>query len=81
MNEIKHDFTKKSEFYYDLPEDLIAQTPLKKRDDSRLMVMEKLSGKLAHDHFYNIADYLQEGDCLILNDSKVLPARIFREKC
>ena len=44
MNEIKHDFTKKSEFYYDLPEDLIAQTPLKKRDDSRLMVMEKSSG-------------------------------------
>ena len=77
MNEIKHDFTKKSEFYYDLPEDLIAQTPLKKRDDSRLMIMEKSSGKLTHDHFYNIADYLQEGDCLILNDSKVLPARIF----
>lgn len=70
---------KKSDFYYHLPENLIAQTPIEKRDSSRLMILDKSSGTLTHEHFYNLIDYLKEGDCLVLNDSKVLPARIFGE--
>ncbi len=68
------------DFYYDLPEELIAQEPLKNRSDSRLMVLDKSTGKTEHKHFYNIVDYLQEGDCLILNDTKVLPARLYGVK-
>ncbi|MCY8233620.1 tRNA preQ1(34) S-adenosylmethionine ribosyltransferase-isomerase QueA [Priestia endophytica] len=67
-------------FDFHLPEELIAQTPLKERDKSRLMVLDKKTGELAHDHFYNIGDYLQEGDCLVLNDTRVLPARLFGTK-
>ena len=71
---------KTSDFYYDLPEELIAQTPIEPRDSSRLLVMDRETGKLEHKHFYDILEYLHEGDCLILNDSRVLPARIFGEK-
>ena len=67
---------KTSDFWYDLPEELIAQTPLEKRDTSRLMVLDKVSGEVAHKHFYDIIDYLQPGDCLVMNDSRVLPARL-----
>jgi len=69
--------TRTSDFYYDLPEDLIAQTPLKDRDHSRLLVMDKDTGNLEHRHFYNVIDYLNKGDCIVINDTKVLPARLF----
>ena len=71
---------KTSDFYYDLPEELIAQTPIEPRDSSRMLVMDRKTGELQHRHFYDITDYLKEGDCLILNDSRVLPARIFGTK-
>lgn len=67
---------KKSDFYFDLPEELIAQTPLEKRDHSRMLHIDKRSGELAHKHFYDLPEYLKEGDCLVLNDSRVLPARL-----
>jgi len=67
---------KTHDFYYDLPEELIAQTPLEKRDTSRLMVLNRQSGEVSHKHFYDILDYLQPGDCLVMNDSRVLPARL-----
>ncbi len=68
---------KTSDFYYDLPEELIAQTPIEPRDNSRLLVFNKDTGELSHKHFYNVFDYLKAGDCLVLNDTRVLPARIF----
>ncbi len=68
------------DFYYDLPSQLIAQTPLEPRDSSRMLVLGKETGKISHKHFYDIIDELNEGDCLILNDSRVLPARIFGVK-
>ncbi|WP_106763144.1 tRNA preQ1(34) S-adenosylmethionine ribosyltransferase-isomerase QueA [Pseudoruminococcus massiliensis] len=71
---------KTSDFYYDLPEELIAQTPLEPRDSSRLMILHKKTGEIEHRHFYDILDYLNEGDCLIMNDSRVLPARIYGVK-
>ena len=71
---------KTSDFYYDLPKELIAQTPIEPRDHSRLLVMDRLSGKIEHKHFYDIIDSLKPGDCLIANDSRVLPARIFGTK-
>ena len=67
---------KKSDFYYDLPEELIAQTPLQQRDASRLLVLDRESGAITHKHFYDLVDYLDSGDCLVLNDSRVLPARL-----
>ncbi len=67
---------KTHDFYYDLPEELIAQTPLEKRDTSRLMVLDKETGEVTHKHFYDIIDYLNPGDCLVMNDSRVLPARL-----
>ncbi len=67
---------KTKDFWYDLPDELIAQTPLASRDASRLLVMDKESGSVTHKHFYNILDYLQPGDCLVMNDSRVLPARL-----
>ena len=67
---------KTHDFWYDLPEELIAQTPLEKRDSSRLLVMDRSSGKVEHKHFYDILDYLRPGDCLVMNDSRVLPARL-----
>ncbi len=71
---------KKSDFYYDLPQELIAQHPSEQRDHSRLLVVDRVTGELQHQHFYDIVDELHEGDCLILNDTKVLPARIFGVK-
>ena len=65
------------DFYYDLPEELIAQDPLSDRSSSRLMVVDRRSGELKHDVFKNIIEYLKPGDCLVLNDTKVIPARLF----
>ena len=67
---------RKSDFYFDLPEELIAQTPLERRDSSRLLHLDKVTGELEHRHFYDLLDYLREGDCMIFNDSRVLPARL-----
>ncbi len=67
---------KKSDFYFDLPERLIAQTPAEKRDHSRLLHIDKVTGELEHRHFFDLPEYLNEGDCLVLNDSRVLPARL-----
>ena len=67
---------KTKDFWYDLPEELIAQTPLEQRDASRLMVMDRLTGAVTHRHFYDLIDYLKPGDCLVMNDSRVLPARL-----
>ena len=67
---------RKSDFYFDLPEELIAQTPLERRDSSRLLHLDKITGALEHRHFYDLLDYLREGDCMIFNDSRVLPARL-----
>ena len=68
---------KKEDFYYDLPEEQIAQTPADKRDHSRLMVIDRQSGEIKHKHFYDIIDYLRPEDTLVVNNSKVIPARIF----
>ena len=67
---------KTHDFWYDLPEELIAQTPLQKRDSSRLLVMDKQSGEVSHRVFFDVLDYLRPGDCLVMNDSRVLPARL-----
>ena len=67
---------KTQDFYYDLPEELIAQTPLQQRDSSRLLVLDKNTGDLQHRHFYDVIDFLHPGDCLVLNNSRVLPARL-----
>lgn len=67
---------KKSDFYYDLPEELIAQTPLEQRDASRLLELDRRTGEIIHKHFYELPNSLKEGDCLVLNDSRVLPARL-----
>ena len=67
---------KTHDFYYDLPEELIAQTPLEQRDASRLLVLDRISGEVNHRHFYDVIDYLNPGDCLVMNDSRVLPARL-----
>ena len=69
-----------NEFDYDLPQELIAQTPLTQRDSSRLLIMDKNSGELVHEHFNNIIDYLIPGDVLVLNDTKVIPARLIGVK-
>lgn len=68
---------KTSDFTYELPEELIAQTPIEKRDASRLMVLSKENGEIEHRHFYDLPRYLRAGDCLVLNDSRVIPARLF----
>ena len=67
---------KKSDFYFDLPEELIAQTPLQKRDSSRLLCLDKTTGETAHHSFFELTDFLREGDCMVLNNSRVLPARL-----
>ena len=67
---------KTSDYWYHLPEELIAQTPLQQRDSSRLLVLDKQTGAVTHKHFYDILDYLHPGDCLVMNDSRVLPARL-----
>ena len=67
---------KKSDFYFELPEELIAQTPIQQRDHSRLMHLDKQTGEISHEHFYDLPRFLKKGDCLVLNDSRVLPARL-----
>ncbi|WP_297983517.1 tRNA preQ1(34) S-adenosylmethionine ribosyltransferase-isomerase QueA [uncultured Oscillibacter sp.] len=71
---------KTSDFYYDLPQELIAQTPIPQRDASRLMTLDRATGKTEHRHFYELPDFLHPGDCLILNDSRVLPARLLGQR-
>lgn len=71
---------KTSDFYYDLPQGLIAQTPVEPRDSSRLLVYDRASKTIEHKHFYDIADYLRKGDVLVVNNTKVLPARIYGSK-
>lgn len=71
---------KTSDFYYELPQELIAQEPLKDRSASRLMTLDKNTGEISHKHFYDIIDELNDGDALILNDTKVLPARLYGVK-
>lgn len=68
---------KRSEFFYDLPKELIAQTPIEPRDSSRMLVMHKDGGELEHRIFHDVTDYFKPGDCLILNNTKVLPARMY----
>ena len=71
---------KTSDFYYDLPQELIAQTPIEPRNASRLMLLDKKTGEIEHKIFKDLTDYLVPGDCLILNDTRVIPARIFGVK-
>ncbi len=68
---------KTSDFYYDLPHELIAQTPLKERQKSRMLILDKKSGDIKHEVFENIVDYIDSGDTIVLNDTKVLPARLY----
>ncbi len=70
----------RSDFYYDLPEELIAQTPIEPRNASRLLHLDIKTGEVEHKHFYDLADYLKEGDLLVMNDSRVIPARLYGEK-
>jgi len=71
---------KLSDFMYDLPEERIAQTPVEPRDHSRLMVIHRDTGEIEHRHFYDIIDYLNPGDCLVINETKVIPARLYGER-
>lgn len=70
----------KSDFFYDLPEELIAQDPIEPRDHSRMLVMNRRTGELEDRHFYDLTEFLRPGDCLVLNDSRVLPARLYGKK-
>ncbi|MBQ8348745.1 MAG: tRNA preQ1(34) S-adenosylmethionine ribosyltransferase-isomerase QueA [Ruminococcus sp.] len=70
----------KSDFYYDLPEELIAQTPVEPRNSSRMMCVNRKTGEISHDRFYNLCDKLKKGDLLVMNDSRVIPARLYGEK-
>ena len=67
---------KRQDFYYELPEELIAQDPLEDRQSSRLLVLDKESGVISHRIFREVTEYLREGDCLVINDTKVIPARL-----
>ena len=71
---------KKSDFYYELPEELIAQTPIENRDHSRLMVLDRNKSGVEHRHFYDICDYFKKGDCLVINETRVLPARLYASR-
>ena len=71
---------KTSDFYYELPQELIAQDPLEDRSASRLLLLDKTTGQWKHDTFRNIVDYLHPGDCLVINDTKVIPARLYGHK-
>lgn len=71
---------KVSDFYYDLPQELIAQEPIAKRDMSRLLVLDKETGRICHKKFKDIVEYINKGDCLVLNDTRVMPARLLGEK-
>ena len=68
---------RKEDFYFDLPEELIAQDPLEDRSSSKLLVLDKHTGEVEHHVFRDVLDYLKEGDCLVLNNTKVIPARLF----
>ena len=68
------------DYYYELPEELIAQTPCEKRDGCRLLVLDRKTGSIEHKHFYDVTEYLMPGDCLVINDSRVIPARIYGVK-
>ena len=70
----------RQDFYFELPQELIAQEPLKERSSSRLMCLDKKTGDFSHKHFYDIVDMLNPGDCIILNDTKVIPARLYGHK-
>ena len=71
---------KKSDFYFDLPEELIAQDPLEDRSSSRLLVLDKETGETSHHIFKEVINYLNPGDCLVLNNTKVIPARLIGQK-
>ena len=71
---------KRQDFYYELPEELIAQDPLEDRSASRLMHLDKTTGEYKHGHFRDILQYLKPGDCLVINDTKVIPARLYGSK-
>ena len=71
---------KLTDFYYDLPQELIAQDPLLKRSESRLMVLDRKDNTIEHKHFYDVIDYLNPGDCLVVNNTKVIPARLIGNK-
>ena len=71
---------KLEDFDYHLPEELIAQTPAQQRDSCRLMVLNREKNSIEHRHFHDILDYLKPGDCMVLNDSRVIPARLFGRK-
>ena len=71
---------KTSDFYFDLPEELIAQVPILDRSSSKLMVLDKETGEIEHKTFKNVIDYLNPGDCLVLNNTRVIPARLIGEK-
>ncbi len=77
VNQLPATDLRTSDFYYDLPEERIAQHPMEKRDHSRMMVLSREAGTLEHKHFYDILDYLRPGDVLVINDSKVIPARLY----
>lgn len=76
----KAELLKKSTYFYDLPEELIAQDPLEKRDESRLLVLNKSTGEIEHKTFKNVIDYLNPGDCLVINNTRVIPARLIGKK-
>ena len=71
---------KKSDFYYELPEELIAQDPLRDRSSSRLLVLDKQTGQIRHRTFTDVLDYLEPGDCMVINDTKVIPARLYGQR-
>lgn len=71
---------KLSDFYFDLPKELIAQTPIEPRDHSRLLILDRATGEIIHKHFYDLPTQLEQGDLLILNDSRVLPARLYGKR-
>lgn len=79
-SDLGENYMKKQDFYYDLPEELIAQEPLKDRASSRLLVMDKQTGQIKHTVFRNILEYLNPGDCLVMNDTRVLPARLIGQR-
>ena len=80
VTELDIETMKRSDFWYDLPEELIAQTPAEPRNSSRLMCVDRQSGEISHDRFYNLCSHLKKGDLLVMNDSRVLPARLYGEK-
>ena len=77
IKEVVDNFMKTSDFYYELPEELIAQTPVEPRNSSRLMVLPRNGGEIKHKHFYDLPEFLKPGDCLVLNNTRVLPARLY----